>query len=240
MNIKTKEIGIIGSGNIGGALTRYLTRLGHKVSVANSRGPSSLTELAKETGATAVTVDEAAKAKDIVIISIPFMKVLDLPKNIFANTKAIIVDTGNWFPARDGQNPEIENGVPDSEWVSKVIGHDVIKAFNNIVTDSFVSKAQPHDSKNRVALAVSGNNPEERRVVMELINDIGFDAVDNGSLSESWRHQPGSPAYCKDLSAIDLKEALQKNEKHLVPGYRAQENQKVIQYLESMNMRVNK
>jgi predicted dinucleotide-binding enzyme len=228
------NIGIIGSGNIGSALTRYLTSLGHQVLIANSRGPASLTELATETGAKAATVEEAASAKDMVIITIPEAAILNLPQGLFSDTKAIIVDTGNYFPARDGLISDIESGMPDSEWVSRVIGRDVIKAFNNIVTQSFVSKATPPGDSNRIALAVSGNGADERQTVMTLINEIGFDAVDNGPLSESWRHQPGSPAYCHDLSADALRSALRQVEKDQVPVYRKAENEKVRLYLEKM------
>jgi predicted dinucleotide-binding enzyme len=228
------NIGIIGTGNIGTVLTRQLTSLGHNVSIANSRGPDTLTELASETGAKAATVEEAASAKDLVIITIPEPAVASLPRAILSTTKAIVVDTGNYFPSRDGQIAEIDGGLPDSEWVSKTIGHDVIKAFNNIVTESLKSKATPSEKKNRVALAVSGNSADERETVMNLINEIGFDAVDNGTLSESWRHQPGSPAYCNDLNADDLRTALRQAERDQVPLYREAENEKVRLYLEKM------
>ena len=126
------NIGIIGSGNIGGTLARYLTNLGHQVIIANSRGPESLREIAAETGANPVTAEEAAGAKDLVIIAIPEKAIVNLPIAILAASKAIIVDAGNYYPSRDGQNADIEGGLTDSEWVASVIGHPVIKAFNNI------------------------------------------------------------------------------------------------------------
>lgn len=227
------DIGIIGAGNIGTVLTRQLTALGHRVSVANSRGPASLAALAAESGAIAVSVEEAASAKDLVIITIPEPAVATLPREILSNTKAIIVDTGNYFPSRDGHIVKIDSGQPDSEWVSETIGHDVIKAFNNIVTESLRTKATPLEKNNRVALAVSGNDADERQTVMRLIDEIGFDAVDNGPLSESWRHQPGSPAYCNDLSKDALTIALLQAEKDRVPLYRKAENEKVRLYLEN-------
>ncbi len=204
------NIGIIGSGNIGSALARYLTNLGHEVMIANSRGPASLSEIAAETGATPVTTEEAAGAKDLVIIAIPEKAIVNLPISILAASKAIIVDAGNYYPSRDGQNADIEGGLTDSEWVAQVIGHPVIKAFNNIVAPSLVSKAVPAGSPNRIALSVAGNNEREKQVVMELIDKIGFDAIDGGSLSESWRQQRGEPAYCQDLDKDALKSALQK------------------------------
>src|SRR5688500_3132470 len=97
------DIGIIGSGNIGGTLARDLTRLGHRVLVANSRGPASLESLAAETGATAATVEQAARARDVVIIAVPEKAVPQLPGDIPAASSAIVVDTGNYYPSRDGR-----------------------------------------------------------------------------------------------------------------------------------------
>jgi predicted dinucleotide-binding enzyme len=204
------EIGIIGSGNIGSALARYLTTLGHQVIVSNSRGPESLSEVAAETGATPVTAEEAAAATDIVIIAVPEKAILNLPKSILAGSKAIIIDTGNYYPSRDGQIPDIEDGVTDSQWVAGQLGHPVIKAFNNIFAQSLASKAVPAGASNRFALSVAGDNEREKQVVMELIDKIGFDAIDAGSLAESWRQQPGTPAYCQDFDKDALKSALQK------------------------------
>src|SRR3978361_2338757 len=128
------KIGIIGAGNIGGTLTRRLTTLGHEVSVANSRGPETLADLAGETGASAVPVSEAAQGKDLVVVTIPQVKVPDLPDGLFADAAAtVVVDTGNYYPQqRDGRIDGIENGTPESRWVEQQIGHPVVKAFNNV------------------------------------------------------------------------------------------------------------
>ncbi|WP_162056370.1 NADPH-dependent F420 reductase [Pontibacter pamirensis] len=204
------EIGIIGAGNIGSTLAGYLTNLGHQVTIANSRGPESLSEIAAKTGATPVTTQEAAGAKDLVIIAIPDKAIVELPTDRLSASKAIVVDAGNYYPSRDGRNAAIEGGLTDSEWVAQVLGHPVIKAFNNIVAPSLASKAFPTGSPNRIALSVAGNDEREKQVVMELIDKIGFDAIDGGALSESWRQQPGEPAYCQDLDKDALKAALQK------------------------------
>jgi predicted dinucleotide-binding enzyme len=204
------NIGIIGTGNIGSALAGYLTNLGHEVIVANSRGPETLSEIATQTGATPVTVEEAASATDLVIITIPEKAVPNLPVSILAASKAIIVDTGNYYPSRDGQNADILGGLNDSEWVAQVIGHPVIKAFNNIYAQSLASKAVPAGTENRIALSIAGDDVQEKKTVMDLIDQIGFDGIDAGSLSESWRQQPGTPAYCQDLDIDTLKSALQK------------------------------
>lgn len=201
---------MIGAGNIGSTLAGYLTNLGHQVTIANSRGPESLSEIAAKTSATPVTTQEAAGAKDLVIIAIPDKAIVELPTDILSASKAIVVDAGNYYPSRDGRNAAIEGGLTDSEWVAQVLGHPVIKAFNNIVAPSLASKAVPAGSPNRIALSVAGNDEREKQVVMELIDKIGFDAIDGGPLSESWRQQPGEPAYCQDLDKDALKAALQK------------------------------
>lgn len=207
------NIGIIGSGNIGGTLARYLINLGHQVMIANSRGPASLSEVAAETGAIPATTEEAAGAKDLVIIAIPAKAVVNLPIDVLSTSKAIILDTGNYYPSRDGQNADIEGGLSDSEWVAKVLGHPVVKAFNNIVATSLALKACPAENSNRIALSVAGDDKLEKQVVMALIDEIGFDAIDGGPLSQSWRQQPGEPAYCQDLDKDSLKAALEKTDK---------------------------
>src|SRR4051794_2230052 len=128
------EIGIIGAGNIGSTLTRRLTALGHHVSVANSRGPESLRSLAQETGAKPVTVLDAARAGEIVVITIPEGKVPELPKDLFNGVPAsvVVVDTGNYYPQRDGRISDIEEGMTESRWVQQQLGRPVVKAFNNI------------------------------------------------------------------------------------------------------------
>ncbi len=194
------EIGIIGSGNIGSILAGYLTKIGHQVTISNSRGPESLREIAEKTGATPVTTEEAA---------IPVKAIVNLPINILSASPAFIIDAGNYYPSRDGQIADIEAGLTDSEWVAKVIGHPVIKAFNNIVAPSLASKAVPTGNSNQIALSVAGDDEGQKQAVMKLIEEIGFDAVDGGLLSESWRQQPGEPAYCQDLNKENLKFALQ-------------------------------
>jgi predicted dinucleotide-binding enzyme len=102
------DIGIIGSGHIGSTLARHLAALGHRVSIANSRGPASLAALAADTGATAATAEQAARARDMVIIAVPEKSVWQLPRDILATTSAIVVDAGNYYPSRDSRIPEIE------------------------------------------------------------------------------------------------------------------------------------
>lgn len=204
------EIGIIGSGYVGSTLAGHLTALGHKVIIANSRGPESLAEVAEKTGATPVAVKQAASAKDIVIVAVPPTAMEKLPIEILSASQAIIIDTGNYYPARDGENLNLKDGLTDSEWAAKVLGHPVIKAFNNILSTSLASKSKPETSADRIALSVAGDEEEHKQIVQGLINEMGFDAIDGGSLSGSWRQQPGTPAYCQDLDKEALAAALQK------------------------------
>lgn len=204
------KIGIIGAGNIGGALTRRLTALGHQVAVANSRGPETLSELADETGATAVSVDEVANGADLVIVTIPQKAIPLLPERILdgAAAAAPIVDTGNYYPTRDGRIDPIESGVAESRWVSEQLGHPVVKAFNNIRAQHLLELGKPAGSPGRIALPVAGDDPNTKRTVMELVDALGFDPIDAGTIDESWRQQPGTPVYAADLDAAGVTRAL--------------------------------
>jgi predicted dinucleotide-binding enzyme len=201
------KIGIIGAGHIGGTLTRRLTELGHDVTVANSRGPDTLQNLAAETGARAASVEEAAKDKEVVIVTIPEKAVPALPKGLFG-TNTVVVDTGNYYPRRDGRIAEIETGTAESRWVAKQIGRPVVKAFNTILASHLLELGRPRGERERIALPVAGDDPNAKAVVSRLIDELGFDPVDAGGLDDSWRQQPGTPIYAADLDAEAAKRAL--------------------------------
>lgn len=218
------NIGIIGAGHIGSTLTRRLTELGHKVFVANSRGPESLKDLAKETGATPVTASEAARKGEIVVVTIPEKNILKLPTDLFngVSDKVVVVDTGNYYPQqRDGRIPGIEDGLTESHWVSQQLGRPVVKAFNNIYAAHLLEKGQPAGTKGRIALPVAGDDNRAKQVVLKLVDELGFDGVDAGKLDDSWRQQPGTPVYGADLDAENLKNALAKASKERKPEWRA-------------------
>ena len=219
------RIRVIGAGSTGGILARHLAKLGHQVSIANSRGPESLTALAAEIGATPVCVVDAATAGEIVIIAIPTKAVADLPRSLFAHVpgNVVVIDIGNYHPElRDGRIDAIDRGMLDSQWVAQQIGRPVIKAFNNILAGSLLEKGAPRGTPGRIALSVAGDSLDARATVLRLVDELGFDAVDGGDLDNSWRQQPGTPAYCRDLDAAALRCALAEADRSRIAEYRAE------------------
>jgi 8-hydroxy-5-deazaflavin:NADPH oxidoreductase len=223
-------IGVIGAGYMGGTLARRLARLGHQLSIANSRGPESLAALAAGIGATPVSVVDAASAGEIVIIAIPTTAVTDLPRGLFAGVpdSVVVIDTGNYHPElRDGRIDAIDRGMLDSQWVAQQIGRPVIKAFNNILAMSLLEKGVPRGMTGRIALPVAGDSLDAKATVLRLVDDLGFDPVDGGDLDNSWRQQPGTPAYCRDLDAAALRRALAEADRSRIAEYRAEEEARI-------------
>jgi predicted dinucleotide-binding enzyme len=204
------NIGIIGAGHIGSALAVRLTSLGHSVRIANSRGPETLGDVAQKTGATPVTAREAAQFGELLVVTIPLINIPDLPQDLFEGVAASVpvVDTSNYYPLlRDGHLPELETGsLTESEWVQQHLGRPVVKVFNNILADHLEKAGQPAGTPGRIALPVAGDDAAAKQKVMALVEELGFDAVDGGSLHESWRQQPGTPAYCTDFPVDKLRE----------------------------------
>lgn len=216
-------IGIIGAGHIGGTLTRKLTALGHQVQVANSRAPGTLAELAAETGATPVWAADAAADADIVIVSIPQKNVVDLAAGIVAARKpgAPVIETNNYYPKeRDGLIAEIESGTPESVWVAEQLDADVYKVFNGIYWKHLLERGKPSGAERRIALPIAGADGAGKELVSELVDQLGFDPVDGGSLAESWRQQPGTPVYGADLDAAGVLSALAAASARRLPEFR--------------------
>jgi len=218
------NIGIIGAGNIGGNLTRRFQELGHKVFVANSRGPETLADLAEETGATPVTVDEAARSGEVVIVTIPDKNIPDLPSDLFAGVSddVVVVDTGNYYPQqRDGRIAGIEDGMIESRWVSQQLGRPVVKAFNNIYAEHLLKLGKPTGSPERIALPVAGDDDRAKSIVLKLVDELGFDGIDAGGLDDSWRQQPATPVYAADFDAAGVRRALASASRERKPEWRA-------------------
>jgi 8-hydroxy-5-deazaflavin:NADPH oxidoreductase len=226
----TVSIGVVGAGGLGGTLARRLASLGYEVFISNSRGPASLAGLAADIGVTPVLVTDAVRGPDMVIVSVPTKAVTDLPRGLFAGVpdSVIVVDTCNYHPElRDGRIDAIDRGMPDSEWVARQLGRPVVKVFNNIFASSLSEKSAPTGTAGRVALPVAGDQPDAKAAVLRLVDELGFDPVEAGGLGESWRQQPGAPAYCRDLDAAALRCALAEADHGRVADYRVREEARI-------------
>ena len=205
-----KTIGLIGAGHIGSQLARLAVRHGYDVVVSNSRGPETLKELVSELGprARASTALEAAEAGDIVVVTIPLKNIGDLPPAPLAGK--IVIDTNNYYPQRDGQIAELdEEKTTTSELLQRHLPKSkVVKAFNHIYAAELTTHGQPAGTPNRRALAIAGNDAEAKRVVTQLIDQFGFDVVDIGPLSDSWRIQRDTPGYGPRRTAEELRRDL--------------------------------
>jgi predicted dinucleotide-binding enzyme len=205
------NIGIIGAGEMGSLLASKFIKLGHSVSIANSRGPASLKQLAGEIGAEAASVEQVVKNKEVIIVSIPQKNVQALPKDLFKQLPkdVVVIDTGNYYPTlRDGEIAALQQKGIDSLWVQEQLGVPVAKAFNSILATSIKDLGRPKGGKDRVALAVSGDNEKAKSVVFKLVDELGFDHFDIGTIAQSWKQQPGSPIYCRDISLDELKKRV--------------------------------
>lgn len=205
------KIGIIGTGNIGGVLARKLRAAGHDVRVANSRGVEGVRAFAEEIGATPADTRGAVEGADAVILSVPLPALAALPTNLFDSLPqdVPVIDTSNYYPGlRDPHIPELDEGMVESIWVSRLIGRPIIKAFNNILAYSLAEGGRPPGSSDRLAVAIAGDDPRSKAIVSRLVDQVGFDPVDAGGLSESWRQQPSTPVYCCDRNAEKTRKAL--------------------------------
>lgn len=218
------NIGIIGSGDIGGSLARRLTALGHTVSIANSRGPASLRELARETGAIPATTREAVLAGDIVFVAVPIFRIADLPANLFdqVSPEVAVVDTGNYYPReRDGRIDAIEEGLTESQWTARRLGRPVLKALNNLHWLSLLNGGRPKGASDRIALPIAGESNAQKLKLIGLLDQLGFDAVDAGGLDQSWRQQPATPVYASNSDAEGVRRALMEATPIRTPEFRA-------------------
>jgi len=190
-------IGLIGSGHIGGTVARLAVAAGYDVVLSNSRGPETLTELVDELGprARAATPDEAAAAGDLVVVSIPLKAYRSVPAGPLAGK--VVLDTNNYYPQRDGQFAELDDrSTTSSELLQAHLGTArVVKVFNNIFFAHLRALARPAEATDRSALAIAGDDADARAATTTLLDALGYDAVDTGSLADGWRYQPGTPAY---------------------------------------------
>lgn len=205
-----KTIGIIGAGHIGSQLARLSVKNGYDVVISNSRGPETLKDLIEELGprAKAVTALEAAKVGELVVVSIPLKAYRTVPVEPLAGK--IVIDTNNYYPQRDGHIQELDNeSTTTSELLQAHLPQSkVVKAFNHIYAAELTTHGQPKGTPNRRALVIAGNDAAAKNVVASLIDQFGFDTVDAGPLSESWRIQRDTPGYGPRRNAEDLRRDL--------------------------------
>ncbi|WP_280294366.1 NADPH-dependent F420 reductase [Nocardia abscessus] len=215
------NIGILGVGHIGKTLSRKLSAAGHDVKVANSRGPETIDATVLATGARAVPASEAVKGVDVVIISIPLNRVPEIaPLLAGVPAETVVIDTSNYFPGRDSEIAAIEAGQVESLWVAEQLGRSIVKAWNSIGAASFALKGTPAGTRGRIAIPVAADDDSERAVAIALVEDTGFDGFDAGPLAQSWRQQPGAPAYCTDLARDEMPAALARAEAARLPKRR--------------------
>ncbi len=215
------KIGIIGAGNIGSTLASKLAAAGHEIKLANSKGPDAVRGTAMKVGAVPVSKEDAVKGVDVVVLSIPFANNADLA-GLFDGVPSdvIVIDTSNYYPFRDGEIQGVDGEEAESLWVSKKIGRPVLKAWNTAVAETLANRGRPRGASERLAMPVAGDDAAAKSVAMKLVELTGFDAVDAGGLADSWRQQPGTPAYCTELTADELKAALQAADRSQAPANR--------------------
>ncbi|MEU4620468.1 NADPH-dependent F420 reductase [Actinoplanes sp. NPDC023801] len=192
-------LGIIGSGNIGAAVARLAVAAGIPVVVANSRGPQSLTGLIAELGppATAGTVEQAARAGDLILLSVPLTAHTAIPAGLL-NGK-VVLDTSNYYPYRDGRIAELDQDkITTSELVHRHFPQArLVKAFNNILAHHIPQLARPAGAPDRTALPIAGDDADAKTAASTLIHQLGYDTVDAGTLAQSWRIEPETTAYTR-------------------------------------------
>ena len=205
------KVGIIGAGILGGTLARRLAHFGYQVTIANSRAPETLSDIA--TGEIkAGWMSNVVQGSEILFLSLPYAALADVSATVRDNAaeQAITVDTGNFYPGRDGDLPSWSEEDPDTLWLSRQIQRPIYKALNNITYLGLRDGGLSPDDPARIGLPIAGSQGPSKNRLFHLVNELGFDPVDGGTLEQSWRQQPGSPIYATDLPAADIRRFLDK------------------------------
>lgn len=207
--MKKLRVGILGVGYIGKTIALRLAAAGYDVKVANSGDPDTVAKDVLATGAKARWTNEVANGVDVLILSIPLLKMpalkpllAELPKEV------VVIDTSNYYPSRDGKIEALQRGQVESEWVQEQLGRPLVKAWNNILAETLADLNKIKGHPGRLAIAVAADSKQGFEVAEELIDATGFDAYHSGPIADSWRQQPGAPAYCTDLKKDELPAAL--------------------------------
>jgi predicted dinucleotide-binding enzyme len=205
------RIGIIGAGRIGGTLAKRFADAGHEVAVSNARGPETLASLVEPLGdgARATIPAEAARFGEVVVVSVPFGRYPEMPAEAVAGK--VVIDTNNYYPQRDGHFEELDSDRTTSSELlqARLADARVVKAFNAIVWTRLRDEGRPAGDEERIGIPISGDDEEAKQTAAELIDQIGFDAVDAGTLAAGGRkHQAGGPAYTEGLPTAELRARL--------------------------------
>ena len=205
-----KTIGLIGAGHIGSQIARLALRNDYNVVISNSRGPGTLSALVAELGprARAATAADAAKAGDIVVVTVPLKNYRAVPVEPLA--EKIVIDTNNYYPERDGHIAELDNELTTTSELlqAHLPTSKVVKAFNHIYAAALTADGQLAGTKNRRALVIAGDDLGAKATVTRLLDDLGFDTVDAGPLKEGWRIQRDTPGYGPRRTAEELRRDL--------------------------------
>jgi 8-hydroxy-5-deazaflavin:NADPH oxidoreductase len=202
------RVGIIGSSSLATALARRLADLGHKVTITNSRDPDELAELTSTAGARPTTVEDLAESSDVVFLAMPFGRYSELPPKPFIGK--VVVDATDYYPQQDGPIPQIDEGrTTSSQLIAEHLpGAAVVKAFNTV---NLLALGEPEVAGGfvpRPAIPMAGDDPPAKALVAELVVELGYDAVDAGSLADSWKLQPGMPVHGLSANAADVRAKL--------------------------------
>ena len=205
LSVDMTTVGLIGSGRIGSTVAALAVAAGYDVVLSNSRGPQTLRDLAAELGphARVATGQEAAAAGDIVVVTVPVHAYPKVPAAPLAGK--VVMDTGNYYPARDGQVQELDaKSLTDSEYLQRYIpGAEVVKVFNNIFFKHLLNLSRPAGADDRSYLPIAGDSATARAAVSGFLDSIGYGAVDAGQLAQGWRQQPGTPVYGAPYGSFD-------------------------------------
>lgn len=210
-----KKIGIIGAGFIGQAWAKLFMQAGYQVMVSNSRGKNTLFSVASSIDCETGSQEEAIEFAEIILIAIPFNNYLQLPAESMSNK--IVLDTMNYYPDRDGHWPQLDKReITTSELVAQHFSKSkVVKVFNAILASDVIKDARPNDKLNRRAIPVAGNDLTAKQTVFKILDQVGYDFVDAGLLSDSWRFERAKPAYCVPLNIRQLQEALEQAQRNI-------------------------
>jgi predicted dinucleotide-binding enzyme len=191
------KIGIIGSGNIGGTAAKLFLSAGHEIAISNSKGPQSLQLFVESLGpgAKAMTVEKAVAFGDVILLAIPWRKkeeLRSLPSELFENK--IVIDATNPY-SENFEVIDLGNTTSSEEVAKQVPSTHLVKAFNTMYYATLRDGSHP-PGEDRLVLFIAGDDANAKALVSKLIDDIGYVAVDTGSLREGGRkQQPGSPIY---------------------------------------------